>query len=53
LDVLQDPVKGYVKAKSWQRTLAYGQARAVAQGFTEEDVPRLIAESREEARRGH
>ncbi len=52
LEVLQDAVKRYVREKRWQRTLASGQARAKALGFTEQDVPRLIAEYREEQRQG-
>jgi hypothetical protein len=39
-----------VRGSRWQRTLAKGQARAKALGFTEADVPRLIAEFREEQR---
>jgi metal-responsive CopG/Arc/MetJ family transcriptional regulator len=49
-DVLRDAVKRYVRESRWQRTLAKGQARAKALGFTEADVPRLIAEFREEQR---
>ncbi len=51
-DVLRDAVKRYVRDTRWQRTLAKGQARARALGFTEEDVPRLIAEFRAEKRQG-
>jgi metal-responsive CopG/Arc/MetJ family transcriptional regulator len=51
LEVIEDAVKAYVRAKRWQRTLAYGQSRSQALGLTEEDVPSLIAESREEQRR--
>ena len=50
--VLQDAVKHYVREKRWLRTLAYGRERAAALGLTEEDVPRLIAESRQEQRQG-
>jgi hypothetical protein len=49
-DVLQDAVESYVRNKRWQTTLAYGQERAKALGLTEEDVPRLIAEYRQEKR---
>jgi hypothetical protein len=51
-DVLRDAVRRYVREKRWQRTLAYGRERAAALGLTEEDVPRLIAESRQEHRQG-
>lgn len=49
-DVLRDAVKRYVRESRWQRTLAKGQALAKTLGFTEADVPRLIAEFREEQR---
>ncbi len=52
LAILQDAVTRYVREQRWQRTMAKGQARAKALGFTEEDVPRLIAESRAEQRQG-
>ena len=41
-DVLQDAVTRYVKAKRWQRTLAYGQQRVKALGLTEADVARQL-----------
>lgn len=50
LDVLQDAVSGYLRAKRWQRTLAYGRGRAEALALSEDDVPRLIAESRKDMR---
>ncbi len=50
-DVLCDAVNRYVREKRWQRLLAAGHARAKALGFTENDVPRLIAEFREEQRK--
>jgi hypothetical protein len=52
LAVLEDAVSRYVREMRWQRTLAYGRERAAALGLTEEDVPRLIAESRREHRQG-
>jgi len=52
LDVLRDAVEHYLEEQRWQRTLAYGAERAKAIGLTEADVPRLIAESRQEKRRG-
>jgi hypothetical protein len=52
LDVLRDAVESYRKEQRWRRTLAYGAQRANALGLTEADVPRLIAEYRQEKRRG-
>ncbi len=51
-DVVADALKRYMRESRWQRVLAAGQARAKALGFTENDVPRLIAEFREEKRQG-
>jgi hypothetical protein len=51
-DVLRDAVKHYVREIRWQRMLAAAQARGKTLGFTEADVPRLIAEVREEQRLG-
>jgi hypothetical protein len=52
LDVLRDAVESYRKEQRWRRTLAYGADRARALGLTETDVPRLIAEYRQEKRQG-
>jgi hypothetical protein len=52
LDVLRDAIDGYRREQRWRRTLAYGAQRAGALGLTEADVPRLIAEYRQEKRRG-
>jgi len=52
-EVLRDAVNRYVRERRWQRMLAKGQARAMALGLTEADVPRLIAEFREEQRQRH
>jgi len=52
MDVLRDAVKSYVREQRWRQTLAYGAERAEALGLAEEDVPGLIAESREEQRQG-
>jgi len=51
-DVVREALERYMKDRRWQRDLAYGRERAKALGLTEEDVPRLIAESRAEQRRG-
>jgi hypothetical protein len=50
LDVLQDVIERGLEERRWQRLLAYGAGHARALGVTEEDVPRLIAEFREEQR---
>jgi metal-responsive CopG/Arc/MetJ family transcriptional regulator len=51
-DVVQDAVKRYVRQKRWQKIRAYGEASAKELEITEEDLPRLIAESRAEQRQG-
>jgi hypothetical protein len=52
LDVLQDVITRGLEERRWQRVLAYGAEHAKSLGFTEEDVPRLIAEYRTEQRQG-
>ena len=47
-DVLRDAVERYLRERRWQKIFAYGEQRARELGLTEEDVPRLIAEYREE-----
>lgn len=49
-DVVRDAVERYLSDRRWQRTLAYGRERAKASGYTEDDIPRLIAEVRQERR---
>ena len=44
--VVQDAVGLYVSSNRWQRVLAYGKRQAQALGYTENDVERLIQESR-------
>ncbi|HEX3882070.1 MAG TPA: hypothetical protein VHW66_05385 [Stellaceae bacterium] len=51
-EVVGEALETYLKNRRWRRLLEMGQARARALGLTEDDLPRLIAESREEARRG-
>lgn len=50
--VVADAVDRYVKDERWQRLLAYGRERAGALGLTDDDVPRLIEESRREHQQG-
>jgi hypothetical protein len=42
-----------LKNRRWRRLVEGGQARARELGLTEADLPRLIAESRQERRQGH
>lgn len=50
--VLTEAVDRYVKDEQWQRLKAYGRERARALGLTENDLPRLIDESRQERGQG-
>ncbi len=50
VDVLRDAVENYRREQRWRRTLAYGAERAKTLGLTEADIPRLIAEYRQEER---
>ncbi len=47
-EVVEDAVTHYVSDKRWQRVLDYGKGQAKALGYTEEDVERLIHDSRAE-----
>lgn len=47
-DLVRDAVERYLEARRWQRILAFGEEQARKLGLTEDDVPRLIAESRRE-----
>jgi hypothetical protein len=49
--VVGDAVTAYIKDRRWRQLLAKMEMHARELGMTEEDVPRLIAESRREARR--
>lgn len=51
-ELVGDAVAAYLRDRRWRRLLEFGQARARELGLTEEDMPRLIAEVREEAHRG-
>jgi hypothetical protein len=52
LDFLRDAVESYRKEQRWRRTLAWGASHAGTLGLTEDDVPRLVADYRQEKRRG-
>ena len=47
-DVLYDAVDRYIKEQQWCSIKRYGRAKSRELGLKEEDVPRLIAESRAE-----
>jgi len=49
-EIIRDAFNRYKDEQEWQELLAYGQERAKTLGLTEEDVPRLIAEVRQQRR---
>lgn len=49
-DLVEDAVERYLGRQKLERLYAYGEERARALGLKERDVPRLIAESRREAK---
>jgi hypothetical protein len=51
-DVVREALERYMEDREWDKVFAYGESRAKALGLTEEDVPRLIAEYRQEKRQG-
>lgn len=51
-ELIQDAIERYLQDRRWQRLVAYGQARAHELGLSEADLPRLIAEARQELRSG-
>jgi hypothetical protein len=52
VDVLQDAVTRYVREKRRQKIHAKGADSAKTLGLTEDDIPRLIADTRKELRQG-
>jgi hypothetical protein len=52
-ELVREALERYLKDRRWQRLVAYGHARARELGLAEPDLPRLIAESRQEQRQGH
>jgi predicted transcriptional regulator len=50
-DVLAEAVTAYLEERSWQRVTQSARTRTKAMGIKEDDVTRLIAESR--AEQGH
>jgi hypothetical protein len=51
-DLVRDALERYLREKRWRKLFAYGEQRAKELGLTEADIPRLIAEVREEKRQG-
>jgi hypothetical protein len=51
-ELVREALERYMEARAWRKIFTYGESRAKALGFTEDDVPRLIAESRREHRPG-
>jgi predicted transcriptional regulator len=47
-EVVSEAVDRYIKDKQWSALKQYGRAKSRELGLTEADVPRLIAESRQE-----
>ena len=50
-EIANEAMKRYLALRRLDRLQRYGQKRAEELGITEDDVPRLIAESRAERRR--
>lgn len=51
-ELVGEAVEIYLKNRRWRRLVERGQARARELGLTEADLPRLIAESRQERLQG-
>ncbi len=47
-DVLREAVERDLRERRWQKIFAYGEQRARTLGLTEAEIPRLIAEYRQE-----
>ncbi len=51
--LVREALECYLKDRRWRRLVELGHARSQELGVSENDLPRLIAESREERREGH
>jgi predicted DNA-binding protein len=49
-DLVREALERYIEDREWRKLFAYGEARARAPGLTEGEVPRLIADYRQEKR---
>ena len=47
-DLIADALERYVRATRFDRLVSYGESRARDLGIREEDVPRLVKETRKE-----
>jgi hypothetical protein len=47
-DVLREAIERYLRERRWQKIFAYGEERARTLGLSETDMPRLIAEYRQQ-----
>ena len=50
-EIANEATRRYLALRRLQKLQQYGQRRAEELGITEEDIPRLVAESRAERRR--
>ena len=50
-EIANEATKRYLALRRLQKLQQYGQRRAAELGITEDDIPRLVAESRTEPRR--
>ena len=51
-ELVGEALQIYLKNRRWRRLVGRGMSRARELGLTEADLPRLIAETRQELRRG-
>jgi hypothetical protein len=51
-ELVREAIERYLREKRWQKVFAYGEQRAKELGLTEADIPRMIAEVRQEQRQG-
>jgi len=47
-EIIEDALSLYISDQRWQQVLTYGERQAKDLGYTEDDVERLIHESRAE-----
>lgn len=50
-ELVREALERYMDDREWQKLFAYGEQRVKELGLTEADIPRLIAEVRQERRR--
>lgn len=47
-ELVEDAVKRYISDNRWERLLSYGKRQAERLGYSEDDVERVITESRQQ-----